>query len=65
LWKVVYILRSNPRQVRALENEWKSFVRRNPDLMISPEVLPDGYTEALTLTEEVRQFIDWLVKRGH
>lgn len=65
LWKVVYILRSNPRQVKLLENEWKAFVRRNPHLMIDRQVLPDGYTEALALNDEVRQFIDRLVgKRG-
>lgn len=44
-----------------MENEWKMFVRRNPLLMVDRQVLPDGYTEALTLNDEVRRFIDRLV----
>lgn len=63
LWKVVYILRSSPRQVRQLELTWISFVRENPHLQISRESLPDGYTEALALTSEVQRFIDGLVGR--
>ena len=61
LLKVVYILRSDQRLVRNLENEWKAFVRRNPHLNIHRTILPDGYTEALILTEEVRSYIDRLV----
>lgn len=65
LWKVVYILRSNPQQVRLLENKWKVFVRRNPHLKVHRQILPDGYTEALTLNEEVRRFIDRLVGKSY
>jgi len=61
LWKVVYVLRAHPRDVRALEATWKAFIRRNPHLGVTREVLPDGYTEAVLLTTEARDFIDRLV----
>jgi hypothetical protein len=61
LWKVVYILRAGPRDVRVLENNWKNFIRLNPHLSVTREVLPDGYTEAMLLTDEARAFIDRLV----
>ena len=61
LWKVVYILRAGPRDVRARESVWKNFIRLNPHLSVTREVLPDGYTEAMLLTHEVRAFIDRLV----
>ena len=64
LWKVVYILRADPREVRDLENIWKNFVRRNPHLSITREVLADGYTEAMLLTDEAKMFIDTLVGKS-
>lgn len=36
--------------------------RNNPHLKVSREVLPDGYSEATPLTQEVRDFIDKLLK---
>lgn len=63
LWKVVYVLHSpDANALMALERSWKQFVRHNPHLKVSREVLPDGYTEASPLTQEVRDFIDKLLK---
>lgn len=64
LWKVVYVLQAHPRDVRALEATWKAFIRRNPHLGVTREVLPDGYTEAVLLTPEARDFIDRLVGKS-
>jgi hypothetical protein len=62
LWKVVYIVHSTrPDDVREWERRWKRFVRANPHLSVGRELLPDGYTEALRLTDDVRRFIDRLV----
>lgn len=63
LWKVVYVLHHpDPDAIAEVEYRWKRFVRANPRLRVGVEVLPDGYTEALRLNEDVQSFIDRLVR---
>jgi hypothetical protein len=63
LHHVVYILHSPDSDgIVALEKSWKSFVRSKPHLRVTREDLPDGYTEALPLTDEVKTFIDAMLK---
>lgn len=63
LSKVVYVLHHpEPDTVRAVENRWKRFVQANPQLHISREELPDGYTEALIIVPGVQAFIDDLMR---
>ncbi len=62
LWKVVYVLHSQDGEaIREFERAWKRFTYRQPHLKVTREELPDGHTEALLLTDEVRAFIDKLV----
>lgn len=65
LTKVVYVLySSDSTAIVNLEESWKQFVRSHPTLRVTRKELSDGYTEALSLTEAVRGFIDKLVKGG-
>ena len=65
LWKVVYVLRTSRfGEVRRLELEWKAFVQSRPHVSITRTVLPDGYTEAAVLCDEVKEFIDRLVGKS-
>lgn len=62
LHHVVYIVHSDDSDgIVKLERTWKSFVRSRSHLRVTREQLPDGYTEALPLSDEVKEFIDgWL-----
>ncbi len=63
LHKVVYILHSSDADgIVELEKSWRAFVRANPGVRVTREELPDGYTEALPLSDCVRQFIDRLLR---
>ena len=63
LTKVVYVFHSSDSSVIVdLERTWKAFVRSQPTLRVTREELPDGYTEALPLSDLVQNFIDQLLK---
>ena len=65
LTKVVYVLHSGDTEaIVNLERSWKSFVRSHPSLRVMREELPDGYTEALPVSERVRKFIDDLLRES-
>lgn len=63
LHHVVYILHGPDSDgIATLEKSWKSLIRSKPQLRVSREDLRDGYTETPPLSDEVKTFIDAMLK---